>query len=205
MRSPFVRLVAGAVAPAAALLLVSCGQDRAAESGHDGQHTTTRVPDAGASAEFDEHDVTFATQMIPHHEQALELAALVPDRSTDPALRALADRIAAAQEPEIRQLRELLARWGVDAGAGTHPGHGDHAHMPGMVDEATMARLREERGAAFEVLWLRSMIAHHEGAVAMAEAELADGTDPDARRLARQIIGAQRAEIDEMRAMLEDR
>jgi uncharacterized protein (DUF305 family) len=74
--------------------------------------------------------------------------------------------------------------------------------MAGMVDEATMKRLATLKGAEFDTLWLQSMIGHHEGAIAMANTEIADGANPDAKALAEQIVTAQKAEIDQMKQML---
>lgn len=70
------------------------------------------------------------------------------------------------------------------------------------MDAATMTRLESLQGAEFDTLWLQSMIAHHEGAIAMAKTELADGTNPDAKALAQHIIDGQQAEIDQMKTML---
>ena len=75
--------------------------------------------------------------------------------------------------------------------------------MAGMVDEATMAKLKTLQGAEFDKLWLESMISHHEGAVEMARAELANGASADAKTLAQHIIDAQQAEIAQMKKMLE--
>jgi uncharacterized protein (DUF305 family) len=142
-------------------------------------------------------DVMFAQMMIPHHRQAIELAALVPGRSTSPELLALATRIADEQQPEIDTMKALLLQWDADPSAG----HGGHGGMAGMVDEATMNRLMALSGPAFESLWLQSMISHHRGAIEMAETEIADGRSPDMITLAKNIVAAQQAEIDQMTQM----
>ena len=142
-------------------------------------------------------DVMFAQMMIPHHRQAIELAALVPGRSTSPELLALATRIAGEQQPEIDTMKALLLQWDADPSAG----HGGHGGMAGMVDEATMNRLMTLSGPAFESLWLQSMISHHRGAIEMAETEIADGRSPDMITLAKNIVAAQQAEIDQMTQM----
>lgn len=74
--------------------------------------------------------------------------------------------------------------------------------MNGMVDDATMSRLETLKGPAFDQLWLQSMIGHHEGAIAMANTEIADGANADAKTLAQQIVTAQQAEITQMKQML---
>lgn len=82
-----------------------------------------------------------------------------------------------------------------------HSGHG--MAMPGMVDDATMQRLESLSGREFDTLWLESMISHHQGAVEMAKAEIANGANPEAKALAEEIIKAQEAEIAQMKQMLE--
>jgi uncharacterized protein (DUF305 family) len=205
-----VRLATVLAAVTAGLFLVSCTSP-AADGHTDHEHGTASEVSAdhgGASgatgqaeADHNADDVTFAANMIPHHRQAVEMAALVPGRSTDSALATLASEIAAAQEPEIRTMEGFLVQWGArpDANAG-HGGHG--MTMPGMVDDATMARLRSLSGTEFGTLWLESMIGHHQGAIEMAKAELANGTNADAIALARTIIETQQAEIGQMKQML---
>ncbi len=74
--------------------------------------------------------------------------------------------------------------------------------MAGMVDEATMTKLESLSGAEFDTLWLESMISHHQGAIEMAKAEIANGENVDAKRLAQTIIDTQQAEIGQMKQML---
>lgn len=203
MTSYAARMGAALTALAAALVLSSC-TDQAATATHDGhtdhQHgaESTAAPDAGHNSD----DISFATMMIPHHEQAVELSALAPDRTTDPELLALAAAISHAQQPEIDTMKGFLTHWGVEpaTGADGHDGHG--MAMQGMVDDATMARLESLRGAEFDTLWLESMISHHQGAVEMAKAEIANGENADAIALAHAIVGAQEAEIGQMKQML---
>ncbi|MFY1621456.1 DUF305 domain-containing protein [Micromonospora sp. WMMD736] len=193
------RIVAVLAAPAAVLSMVACS-DTVAED-HTAHETATTAPlIADAPAGFNDADVTFVTTMVQHHAQAVDLAALVPDRSSNPDVVALAERIRAAQEPEIEAMRVLLVQWREgEIGAG----HGDHGDaMPGMVDDATMTELQSLRGTAFDTLWLESMISHHEGAIEMANAELADGENVDAIALATTIVATQQAEIDQMAQML---
>ena len=74
--------------------------------------------------------------------------------------------------------------------------------MQGMVDDATMARLESLKGQEFDTLWLQSMISHHQGAIEMAKAEIANGKSPDMITMAKNIVTAQQAEIDQMKKML---
>nr|KOY49982.1 hypothetical protein ISGA_06895 [Gordonia sp. NB41Y] len=154
----------------------------------------------------------FNQMMIPHHEQAVAMADLVPTRTDNAELRTLATQIRSAQQPEIDQMNARLASWGVGSGMGSGSGGsgtGDMGHenmghgtMNGMMTPAQMTALEQASGAEFDKLWLTGMIAHHEGAVSMAETELADGVNPESRAMATQIKTSQQAEIDQMKTML---
>lgn len=170
----------------------------------------------GSSSQSDARsaDVTFAQEMIPHHRQALEMAALAPGRA-GAEVTALAARISAAQDPEIETLTRWLKERGEkvpsadDAEAGAHGEHGTEADADadadadGMMSPADLVHLASLSGEAFDEEFLRQMIAHHEGAITMAEDALRDGTDPEISTLAQQISDAQRAEVDEMQDMAE--
>lgn len=197
-------VVAGAIV-AIAVALSACG------GGHDrspsGARGTTPAPTASASsgasaAAVADADVSFAQMMIPHHEQAVEMADLATTRAADPEVKRLAAEIKAAQAPEIATMSGWLAAWGRPVpSVTTHGGHMDH-DMPGMMPEDDMRKLAAASGRDFDRQFLTMMIAHHEGAISMAEAELSDGANPQAKGLARQIITGQQAEIDTMRKIL---
>lgn len=156
-------------------------------------------------------DAAFMREMIAHHGQALVMAAMVPERTTNEAIRTLAARIINAQRDEIA----LMQRWLADrrqpvpdpaAPMAGHAAHGDHAAaMPGMLSAAELAELAAARGGAFDRLFLRRMIQHHEGAVTMVTALLAtDGAaqEPSVFRLASDVQVDQRTEIARMQRML---
>jgi|SRR5215207_6598168 uncharacterized protein (DUF305 family) len=193
------RLAAVVAAAATALLVSSCGSP-ASDSGSEQQRSEEPVI-TGQPAGYNADDVAFATNMIPHHQQAVDLAALVPDRSTSPEIIALAQQISAAQQPEINVMKVFLVQWNEnpDANSG-HAGHG--GAMKGMVDEATMTKLESLNGVDFDKLWLESMISHHQGAIEMAKAEVANGDNVDAKALAKNIVATQEAEIGQMKQML---
>lgn len=136
--------------------------------------------------------------MIAHHQQAVEMSdVLLAKEGTIAQVAELAERIKAAQQPEIETMREWLSAWGQDPEMeGMH--HGD-----GMMSADDMAALREADGPAASRLFLEQMIVHHEGAVEMAEQQLSAGKDADALELAQRMIDDQTAEIDEMRSMLD--
>jgi uncharacterized protein (DUF305 family) len=142
-------------------------------------------------------DANFAQQMIPHHQQAVEMSQMA-EESAGPEVRKLAARIKAAQAPEIAQMQGWLAAWNLPVMAD----HGMSHDVPGMMSDADMRKLRLAEGKTYDRLWLQMMIEHHQGAIAMAETEIDDGKYPDAIRLAKAIVKAQEAEIVEMRGML---
>jgi uncharacterized protein (DUF305 family) len=166
------------------------------------------VAGCGDPADHNDADADFATQMIPHHAQALEMAEMVPSEGTSAELVELAAAIEAAQQPEIDQLTDMLTDWGEpvpqpDASDHAAMGHGTTDAMPGMMTAEDMAALETAVGPEFERMWLEMMIEHHEGAVDMADVELADGSDDEAMDLAQEIIDAQQAEIAQMQEMLD--
>ena len=199
MRSVTRRVAAALAAATAALFLSSCGSP--ASDGHAGHEHADEPVITGQPAGYNADDVVFATNMIPHHQQAVDLSAMVPDRSTNAGLVALAQQISAAQQPEINVMKVFLVQW--NENPDTNSGHSGHGNtMAGMVDEATMTKLTSLNGAEFDRLWLESMISHHQGAIEMAKAEIANGDNVDAKTLATNIVTTQEAEIGQMKQML---
>ncbi|NKY96342.1 DUF305 domain-containing protein [Nocardiopsis alborubida] len=180
--------LAAPAALAAALFLASCGGGEAPDPAPGSAEQS--------AAGFNDADVMFARMMIPHHEQAVEMSRLAEDRAGE-EVAALAAEIEAAQGPEIEQLRGMLDAWGVEPA-----GDGEHHGMSGMMTEEQMAELERAEGEAFDTLFLELMIAHHRGAVQMAEEQLESGVDPEARELAQEVVDAQEAEIEQMDMML---
>jgi uncharacterized protein (DUF305 family) len=176
------------LALAAALLLTACNQ-----GGQDQEQGT-----APAEAAPNDADVTFTQNMIPHHQQAIEMAKLVDSHTDRPELHRLADSVESSQRQEITQMRGWLRSWGKPATPSEgHGGHGD-TEMPGMMSEADMRRLMEATGTEFDLAFVEMMAAHHQGAIDMANTELKDGSLPEVTRLAEQIIDIQRDEIDQL-------
>lgn len=190
----FTALVAGA-AIAGSLAITGCSAQPGGEP--------SPKPSASASlpADVNEADTMFVSMMIGHHQQAIEMSAIVLDKpDLDPRVRELAKRIKAAQAPEITQLKGWLSDWGI-ADAGSSSEHGSHA-MNGMLSAEQLDRLRSADGASASKLFLEQMIEHHEGAVEMAKPEVADGANAEVKRLAQAVIDDQSAEIAEMRTLL---
>lgn len=189
LRTIVVSVVSGAA------LLAACGSDH-------GGHSAASV-EVSADAAFNAADVMFAQGMIPHHQQAIEMAdmALDPAAGAGPEVLDLATRIKAGQDPEIAQMTTWLKDWDQPMAMDMSDGHMMDG-MDGMLSPDEMKDLAALRGAEFDTAWMEGMIRHHEGAITMAEAVAAEGELPAVKALAEQIVAAQRAEIDEMRALL---
>jgi len=155
---------------------------------------------APSSAQHNAADTTFVQMMIPHHAQAVEMANKELINGQNAQLKVLAKTIMAAQEPEIVQMNGMLTKWGV-APAG-HQGHGSMTSMPGMMSAADMVKFYKATGSAVDRMFATMMIAHHQGAVEMANAELAGGVNTAAKTLATSIVVSQTAEIAQLRALL---
>lgn len=196
--------VAVGAAAALTLTLAACG-------GNTEDANPAQTPETTASAEqvdpaHNDADTMFAQMMIIHHEGAIEMADLAVEKASSQEVRTLAGDISAAQGPEIEQMTSWLQVWGEDttpSGGMDHTGHGG-MDMEGMSQEEAMAELEGLSGTEFDQRFLELMIAHHQGAVEMAQTQLADGENPQARELAQQIIDDQQAEISEMEGMLAD-
>ncbi|MGX9671191.1 DUF305 domain-containing protein [Mycobacterium sp. HM-7] len=155
--------------------------------------TSTAAP----AATFNDADVMFLQMMYPHHAQAVDMAKLVPTRSQNQQVKDLATAIEKAQAPEMQQMTTLLAGFGKPAPSATM----SHS-MPGLMTPQQMTELTGLSGAAFDKMWLQMMVEHHQGAITMANDELKNGTNADAKAMAQAIITAQQAEITTMNGML---
>ncbi|MEV6357782.1 DUF305 domain-containing protein [Streptomyces hydrogenans] len=142
-------------------------------------------------------DFRYVQMMVVHHRQALTMTALAPTRAGSPQVRKVAERIAAAQQPEIGAMEGWLKSNGGPREQGAH----DHHTMPGMATEAQLAELRAAKGAAFDELFLKLMVTHHEGAVTMAAEVLAQGNNVLVEEMANDVIAQQTAEINRMRSL----
>lgn len=157
-------------------------------------------------------DYGFMQDMIVHHSQAIEMTDVAAKSAVARKVKAIADRIADAQGPEIDAMNRWLEKNGREKlnvpGAKEFDEHAQHEHggaghdsMPGMASEAEMEQLSSARGAKFDQLFLKLMIAHHEGALTMAETVQQKGTDVVVQQMADEVIATQSAEIARMKAM----
>ena len=165
---------------------------------------------AGTTSGHNDADVEFATEMIPHHAQALYMVDMADGRDLDPEVRELMDAIEQAQGPEIEQMAGWLEDWDEEVPPTDSPmgdmgemDHGDHGGGAGMMSSEDLDALGSARDEMFQQMWLEMMIEHHEGAIEMAEVEQADGEFPEAIELAGDIVESQTAEIETMEELLE--
>jgi uncharacterized protein (DUF305 family) len=213
---------------ALALILTGCG-GTTTSAGTAGAPSvaapSSQSPTGAVSAQHNDADVAFAQAMIPHHQQAIEMAEIATDRAQRPEVKSLAEQIRTAQGPEIAQLNGFLTAWGADVPASdamsagvddsgmTGMNSADHSGMTamngpsdsgmaGMMTDAQMNELRTATGAEFDTMFLKMMIEHHRSAVSDAQREVADGSIAEAKQMASTIVTDQTAEIDRMQKLL---
>ncbi|WP_328346633.1 DUF305 domain-containing protein [Streptomyces violaceus] len=207
--------VVGAIT-AGGLLLAACGGNdmEGMDHGSGSSASATSTPSTGdkpAPGAFNDADVMFAQMMIPHHEQALEMAKLADGRASDAEIKSLAADIEKAQDPEIQTMKTWLKAWGKPESAGeSMPGmdHGsggmDHGSgMSGMMSDEDMKKLEAAKGAEFDRTFAELMIEHHKGAITMAEDERRKGRDATAKKLAADVVKTQSAEVENFEKILD--
>ena len=157
----------------------------------------------------DAAEAGFARDMAIHHAQAVAMAEIVRDRTTDPEIRLLASDIALTQQSQIGRFQGWLDAWGLPATGADDPmtwmGHPTSGRMPGMASPEDVASLETLAPDEMDVRFLQLMIPHHQAGVLMADA-IMDMTDlPEVEALARGISESQAAEIEYMRELLTER
>ncbi|MGC5225084.1 DUF305 domain-containing protein [Micromonospora sp. DT81.3] len=150
-----------------------------------------------SAAEASDADMQFTMMMIPHHEQAVEMADMVLAKDDiDERVIALAEQIKAAQGPEIELMQSWLDDWGTGMGEMDGMDHG------GMMSDTDMQALEDATGVEASRLFLEQMMMHHEGAIEMAQDEVDNGQNPEVITLAENIIASQTTEIATMEEIL---
>ena len=176
--------------------------------GEDSREITAEEAIQLAGVRYSAADVRFMADMIPHHQQALDMTVLVAERTARNEMIELARRIESSQQDEITYMIEWLSARGEpvpdrDWRAHAHDHH--HHTMEGMASEEEMAELEAASGDHFDALFLELMIEHHRGALVMVE-DLLDESgaaqDPELFEFARDVKNDQEAEIDRMTVML---
>lgn len=202
------RVAAGFLASATTLTLAACGSSKT--SGVDSMSTSGgSAPAASASSSMsmsDSHnqaDLAFATGMIPHHGQAIDMADMAVKKATNSQVKQLGIQIKAAQDPEISTMSGWLKEWDAPVPSASMPGMDmGGTSMNGMMSADEMKQLGATTGTAFDKLWVQMMIKHHQGAIAMAKTELASGQYPQAKALAQSISNSQAKEVTTMQSLL---
>ena len=189
-----------AIALAGALALGACGNDAndasmgamGSGNGMSGQSSSNPAAAQGAAG-----DVMFAQMMIPHHQQAVQMADLALNNSTASAdVKRLAAQIKAAQDPEIAAMSSWLKSWGAPQAAWM-----DHG-TAGMMTDHDMTALAKANHADFDEMWLTMMIQHHQGAITMGQSVLTTTDNAQVTKLAQSIIDGQTAEIATMKRLV---
>jgi uncharacterized protein (DUF305 family) len=187
-----------------AVALTACGSND--ESGTDGMGG---MSDSGSdsSSTAETADVAFAQLMIPHHQQAVEMADLALKYATTTQVKELATQIKDAQGPEIEQMTQWLQDWGAPTSMPSADGDMGDMDMggmgaAGMMSEEAMTNLTESRGTEFDQMWLQMMIAHHEGAITMAQQVLDTTSNAEVTALANDVVQSQQGELDTMQQLL---
>jgi uncharacterized protein (DUF305 family) len=180
------------------------------QPGAPGQPTrtiTTRQATDLRAVQATPADVEFMQGMIGHHQQAIDMAELLPTRTNDEAMRKLGQRIEISQVDEIH----MMQRWLTARRQSLPDEHAMHMHgatlMPGMLTPAEMEQLAAANGRAFDRLFLEGMIKHHGGALTMVTelfSHAGAGQEPEIFTFVSDVDADQRAEIARMSAMLEE-
>ena len=197
-------LVAGAVVVGAAAGAAVASLFFVDRSDGEATEQTGIVPPSEDSA-----DVGFTRDMMVHHAQAVQMAETVRGRTESEEIRTLAADIALSQQGQIGQMQGWLAVWGLSPTSSepamTWMGHPTEGRMPGMASPEDLDKLQKASPDEADVLFLQLMIPHHEAAIPMAEAVLAETDRPEVKRLAGAIAASQQAEIQLMKALLQQR
>lgn len=198
------RIAAVGAVTAGALFLTACGDDGDDMSGMD--HGSSSSASANAeggtdSASFNDTDVAFAQMMIPHHEQALEMARMADGRASDTEIKDIAGKIEKAQDPEIKKMNGWLKSWkqptAMESMAGMEQG-GD-----GMMSDGDMDELKAMKGTEFDKMFAQMMIDHHNGAISTAKDEQKNGKSTEAMKMAGDIVKGQSAEVSQLKSILD--
>ena len=150
-----------------------------------------------ASGELSSDEIMFLQMMIPHHQQAIDISDLALTISADPELLALARDIRDEQAAEIVTMKAWLDAAGADLDPGHSMGHG----MGGMLSDSELTALKSATGKSFDVLWLKGMTGHHDGAIDMATM-IENAKNAEIKSFGEGIVASQSAQNKAMAAMI---
>ena len=188
--SVFKRVIAGLAVVIMAMALAGCSKDGSMGMDHEGHSSE-------ASGDLSGDDVMFLQMMIPHHQQAIDMSDLALTKSADPELLALAKDIRDGQGAEIVKMKAWLDK----AGADLDPGHSMGHDMGGMLSDSELAALKAATGKSFDLLWLKGMTGHHDGAIDMATM-IEDADNDEIKSFGQAIVTSQSAQNKQMAAMI---
>jgi len=192
----FIGIIAGLLVIIMALVMPGGSSDgffgmHRNDSGKMNHHSSRGLADLTSA------DIMFLQMMIPHHQQAVDISDLALKKSSDAELLALAKEIRDAQASEIIAMKAWLKDAGVDLEMDHSMGHG----MGGMLSDSDLAALKNATGKNFDVLWLKGMTGHHDGALHMTTM-IEDAINPEIKNFGQAIVSSQSAQITQMAAML---
>lgn len=182
------RVVTLSLAAALAVSATACGSDSATVDESASEQTSEQPADTAGNGA----DLAFVSQMIPHHQSAVEMAEIAEKQAERDELRTLASDIIEAQTAEITTLEALKSD--LEAANIEEGDLGISDDMAGMNMDSGMLKTADP----FDREFIDMMIGHHQGAIRMARAEMTDGANPQAQRLAEEVIAAQTREIEQM-------
>ena len=216
-RERFTGLATAAAVLATTGVLAACGDDDERTPAAGGGATVTQS--APAAVQANEVDKAFVRQMVPHHRGAIEMAKMAAERAEHQEIKAtLSPTIVKAQEAEIAKLEAAAEQLDVTPDEMSMEGHSGGRSMGSGnmgADAKTLGISMDEMGMdmsmseledaePFDRAFIDAMVPHHQGAIRMARAELAKGTNPELKALAKEIVAAQEREIDQMNAWREE-
>ena len=174
------------------ILVFGCSKDESSSTSITS--TETAPPPAAVPAPVP-YDLLFLDTMSKHHQGAVDMAEAAKGRITNRQLKAMVEKMPAAQQREIDQMKSWRDQW--------YPGAApaENMSMPGMDASMNMdmsPMMTMQAGTGYDVMFIDMMIPHHQGAVTMSQDALAKAEHPELRTLAQTIIDEQQKEIDQL-------
>ena len=163
-----------------------------------GDSSAKGMNNSQSASDLEMNESMFAEMMIPHHQQAVDMSDLALEKSTNPKILDLAQRIKSEQSSEIIQMQSWLGGEEANSMMTDHSGHS----MGGMLTKEEFSKLESSSGVTFDTLFLEGMIVHHEGAIDMAQM-IKDTTTQEVNTFGLNVVEVQSAEIREMKEILE--
>ncbi|MBF8252261.1 MAG: DUF305 protein [Actinobacteria bacterium] len=185
------------------IIIVNMGMSRDNERGFFGMQGFGMMGSNhnNGSSDLSGADIMFLEMMIPHHQQAIDMSIVAIAKSKDAELIALATDIKEGQSAEIIKMESWLDQANVGSGMGHSMGHSMGGSMGGMLTEAELSTLNAASGKNFDLLWLKGMTDHHDGAIHMSQM-IEDAKNSEIKRFGEDIVRDQTAQIEQMKAMI---